>query len=198
MTGLISLDILRRLYEFGLIGLFVLVFARCVQTRGWKVTVRELAFGFTLTQGVELLAVSMGRYNYPDWVPLGIGLAWAAGAPCIMRVSEGIVGAGAALWKLALLDGFIAVGLDLILDPAVSGEPLRMWVWRGPEMYQYRYWLLDVPVFNFVGWVVLIGACGYELRKVAEMKTESERWKKLGLFLVIDMAIAFAVMLLPW
>ena len=210
MTGLIDLNILRRLYEFGLMGLFVIVTIRCLQIRGATVTLRELVFGFTLTQAVEFMAVGLGRYDYPDWiiyfppkpewVPLGIGLAWAAGAPCIMRVSEGILGEKAALWKLAIVDGLMAVGVDLILDPAVSGEPLRMWLWSGPRMYSYRHWLLNVPVFNFFGWVMLIGSCGYQLRYISrlEAKSEKERWMKLGIFLVANLIVAFGIMQLPW
>ncbi|MEW6776342.1 MAG: carotenoid biosynthesis protein [Bdellovibrionota bacterium] len=204
----IGIDLVRRLYEFGLYLLFAVIFVRSWMKRGRGITVRELVFGFLLSQGVEFLAVGMGRYRYPDWVvyfppapawvPLSIGLGWAALVPNVMRVSETILGPAAPFWRLALLDGLLGVGVDLVLDPAVSGEPLRMWVWRGEGMYPYRYWLLDVPVFNFVGWVLLVGACTLQLRLVEKNRTGVDRWKWLGIYLVIDLGVAFAVMLLPW
>jgi len=199
---------IRRLYEIGLFVLFLVVVARSWKRRGAGVTRREIVFGFLLSQSVELLAVGLGRYRYPDWllyfppwpawVPLGIGLAWAAIVPCVMRVSETVLGRDAPAWRLALLDGLTAVGIDLVLDPAVSGEPLRMWLWRGEGMVPYRFWLLDVPVFNFVGWVALVGACTWQLRWTERSKVGAERWKWLGVFLVADLAIAFAIMMLPW
>lgn len=207
MRPVLPLDDLRRLYEAGLPLLFLVVFVHSWKTRGRDISVREAAFGFLLSQGVELLAVGLGRYRYPDWVvyfppypawvPLGIGLGWAALVPCVMRVSEGILAAGAPLWGLALVDGLMAVGVDLVLDPAVSGEPLRMWVWRGEGMVHYRHWLLEVPLFNFVGWVLLIGACSLQLRSV-ERRPASRRWSWLALYLLIDLAVAWAVMMLPW
>jgi len=204
----VELDLLRRLYELGLPLLFLVVVLRSWRARGGQITVREVAFGFALSQSVELLAVALGRYQYPDWivyfppwprwVPLGIGLGWAALVPCVMRVSERILGPRTSPWRLAALDGSIAVGLDLIIDPAVSGEPLRMWVWAGEGMTPYRFWLLDVPVFNFVGWFLLIGACTLQLRIVEALPPGRGRWRRLGLFLLVDLLIAAAVMALPW
>lgn len=202
------LALLRRLYELGLPVLFVVVVVRSWRTRGRDKTIREVAFGFVLSQSVELLAVGLGRYRYPDWivyfppwpawVPLGIGLGWAALVPCVMRVSEKVLRSGAPLWALALLDGLLAVGVDLVLDPAVSGEPLRMWVWRGSGMAPYRYWLLGVPLFNFVGWVLLIAASSFELRTVELRFAGAARWRWLGVYLAIDLVVAALVMLLPW
>ena len=203
-----DLSTLRRLYEVGLPALLIVVALRSGRKRGWGLTARELAFGFVLSQAVEFLAVGLGRYRYPDWlvyfpawpawVPLGIGLAWGALVPVVMRVSEGILGKGASPWRLAALDGLLAVGVDLILDPAVSGEPLRMWLWEGPGMTPYRLWLLGVPVFNFVGWFLLIGACSVELRLAEKKPTASAKGSFLLAMLALDLAIAAAVMQLPW
>lgn len=200
-----GLEALRRAYEVGLLLLFAVVLVRSGRTRGATVTGRELAFGFAVSQGVELLAVGLGRYSYPDWllyfpprpawVPLGVGLGWAALLPCVMRLSERILGSSAKRLHLAALDGAMAVGLDLVLDPAVSGEPLRMWLWAGEGMVPYRRWLLGVPVFNFVGWFLLVGASSLQLRW-AEASRAGWRW--LGLFLLMNLAIAAAVMQLPW
>lgn len=202
-----SLLSLRRIYEVGLVALFVVALARSWRMRGLAVTARELIFGFLVSQCVELMAVAIGRYRYPDWlvyfpprpawVPLAIGLGWAAILPTVMRVSERILDRHAAPWRLALLDGAMALGIDLMLDPAVSGPPLRMWLWRGDGMTPYRFWLLDVPLFNFVGWFVLVSACSLELRLV-EARLATRRWMWLGLFLVANLALAGALMALPW
>ncbi len=199
---------IRRAYEAGLPLLLLLVAARSWRKRGGAVTLRELTFGFALSQAVELLAVALGRYHYPDWllyfpprpalVPLGIGLAWGALVPVVMRLSEVLLRPGASPWRLAALDGAMAVGLDLVLDPAVSGEPLRLWLWREPFMEPYRLWVLGVPVFNFVGWFLLIGACSVQLRLSERRATSGAKWAFLGAMLGLDLAIAFAVMQLPW
>ena len=202
------LSTVRVLYEVGIALLFLVVAARSWWTRGGAVTARELVFGFVLSQSVELLAVLHGRYRYPDWlvyfpphpalVPLGVGLGWAALVPTVMRISERILGEQAVPWRLGVLDGLMAVGLDLVLDPAVSGEPLAMWLWRGEGMTPYRLWLLDVPVFNFVGWVLLVGVCGWQLRVVERAGASAPKWRRLALFLVADLAVALIVMRLPW
>lgn len=196
----------RRLYEAGLPLLFLAVALRSSAVRGVPITLRELGFGFALSQAVELLAVHAGRYRYPDWlvyfppsprwVPLGVGLGWAALMPVVMRLSEQIAGERAPRWRLAALDGLLGVGLDLVVDPVVSGEPLRMWLWRDAGMADYRWWLLDVPVFNFVGWFLLVGACGWQLRAI-EANAGRRLWLALG-FLVTDLAVAAVVMRLPW
>lgn len=208
MTEMIPLPLLRRLYEAGLPLLCLIVVARSWRKRGAAITSREFIFGFLLSQSVEFLAVQYGRYRYPDWVvyfppspawvPLGIGLGWAAFVPVVMCLSERILGRRSALWKLGALDGLLAVGIDLVLDPAVSGEPLRMWLWHGDGMTLYRYWLMGVPVFNFVGWVLLIGVCGYQLRAVEARLSGWRRWGRLTIFLAADLAVAAAVMRLPW
>jgi len=202
------LSTVRVLYEVGIALLFLVVAARSWWTRGGAVTARELVFGFVLSQSVELLAVQYGRYRYPDWlvyfpprpawVPLGVGLGWAAIVPVVMRISERLLGEGARRWRLAALDGAMAVGVDLVLDPAVSGEPLRMWLWRGEGMTPYRLWLLDVPVFNFVGWVLLVGACTWQLRAAELRPAGARRWAWLGAMLAADLVVAAGVMRLPW
>jgi hypothetical protein len=74
---------------------------------------------------------------------------------------------------------------------------MRMWIWRGDGMTPYRFWILGVPLFNFVGWFVLVSACSLELR-VVESRGATRVWLWLGLFFVLDLAIAAALMALPW
>lgn len=201
-----DVDTVRRLYEIGLYGLFLAIALRSTVARGLPTALRELAFGFVLSQAVELLAVQAGRYRYPDWlvyfppgpasVPLAVGLGWAALMPVVMRLSEQIAGARAPRWRLAVVDGLLGVGLDLVVDPAVSGEPLRMWLWRDAGMTEYRLWLLDVPVFNFVGWFLLVASCGWQLRSLEE--NTHGRAPRALVYLLIDLAVASLVMRLPW
>jgi hypothetical protein len=72
-----------------------------------------------------------------------------------------------------------------------------MWIWRGDGMTPYRFWILGVPLFNFVGWFVLVSACSFELRVVA-LHGSARAWSWLALFFVADLAIAGALMVLPW
>ncbi len=198
---------LHRAYELGLFLLFVLVAFVSWRRRGAIVTARELLFGFVLTQTVEAMAVAYGRYRYPDWlvylpvrpaVPLAVGLGWACLLPPLMFVTESILGRGASRVRLAALDGLLAVALDLVLDPTVSGPPLNMWVWRGPGMTPYSFWLLDVPVFNFVGWFLLVFAASVQLRAVRDRGPRAPVIARLAVYLACDLAVAAAVMRLPW
>ncbi len=201
----LPLEALRRAYELALLFLFGLSCGRSVVLRGRAVTARELGFGFAVSQSVEAMAVALGRYRYPDWlvyfpprpalVPLGVGLGWAALLPTVMRASERLVGRAAAAWRLALVDGALAVALDLALDPIVSGPPLGMWIWRGDGMTPYRWWLFGVPLFNFAGWFVLVFACSLELRLAA---ARARPWAWLGACFVLDLGVAWALMRLPW
>lgn len=206
-TPSLPLEALRRAYEIALILLFLIALAQSWRTRGIALAGRELLFGFAVSQTVELMAVAMGRYRYPDWmlyfpprppwVPLAIGLGWASLLPAVMAISEKLVGRHRPPWRLALVDGALAVALDLVLDPTVSGPPLQMWIWRGDGMTPYRFWILGVPLFNFVGWFVLVSACSFELRVVAARRSTGG-WSQLALFFVADLAIAGALMALPW
>ena len=206
MPGL-PLEAVRRGYEVGLLLLFSIALVQSWRARGAAITGRELLFGFAVSQTVELMAVALGRYRYPDWllyfpprprwVPLAIGLGWAALLPAVMTASEKLVGRHRPRWQLALADGALAVALDLVLDPTVSGPPLQMWIWRGDGMTPYRFWILGVPLFNFVGWFVLVSACSFELRAVAQLGS-TRAWSRLALFFVANLAIAAALMALPW
>jgi hypothetical protein len=203
----LPLEALRRAYEVVLMLLFVIALVQSRRTRGAARTGRELLFGFAVSQTVELMAVAMGRYRYPDWliyfpprpawVPLAIGLGWAALLPAVMALSEKLVGRHRRCWQLALLDGALAVAFDLVLDPMVSGPPLQMWIWHGEGMTPYRFWIFGVPLFNFVGWFVLVSACSLELRVVAACGWR-RTWSRLALFFVANLAVAGALMVLPW
>lgn len=204
---MIPLELVRRGYEVGLGMLFAVAAWRAWRIRGPAIAGRELLFGFCVSQAVELLAVALGRYRYPGWmvyfpprpawVPLAVGLGWASILSVVMRLSETLLGRAAPHWRLAALDGAMAVGVDLVLDPAVSGPPIGMWMWRGEGMTAYHLWLLDVPVFNFVGWFVLVFACSWELRWL-EARPRPRRWAWMSAFFVADLAIAGALMVLPW
>lgn len=200
-----GVEAVRRGYELALLFGFGAVCGRSWVLRGRAVTARELGFGFAVSQTVEAMAVALGRYRYPDWlvyvpprpalVPLGVGLGWAVLLASVMPLSERLLGRATAAWRLALVDGALAVALDLGLDPLVSGAPLRMWIWRGEGMTPYRFWLFGVPLFNFVGWFVLVFACSLELRLVAG---RARPWAWLGACFVFDLGVAWALMRLPW
>ncbi len=203
----VPLEAVRRAYELVLMALFIVTLSRSAMARGLPITARELVFGFAVSQAVEALAVALGRYRYPDWlvyfpprpalVPLAIGLGWSVLLATVMPLSERLLGRAAPAWRLALVDAAAAVALDLVLDPLVSGPPLAMWLWRGDGMTPYRFWLFGVPLFNFVGWFVLVFACSVELRAVAALPA-ARAWRWLGALFVLDLAVAGALMTLPW
>lgn len=113
------------------------------------------AYGFVL----EVVAIAVfASHRYSDeWVvaPLGVPLAVAGVWAAI------IVAAMAVAWRygprspLARAAGAALVGiaLDMMIEPIAVR--IGLWTWTPPGPW------LDVPIGNFVGWAVIIGAYAY-------------------------------------
>ena len=113
------------------------------------------AYGF----GLEWAAMAtFSAYRYGDgWalapggVPLAVAIVWAALISSAMSLSARLVRVPGA--RRALTAATLAVTLDLLMEPVAS--TLGLWVWTPPGAW------LQVPIGNFVGWVVVVG--GYTL-----------------------------------
>lgn len=110
------------------------------------------AYGFAL----ELVAIAVfasHRYGEawhvaPLGVPLAVAAVWAAVIVAAMAVAWRYAARTPALRALAA--ALVAAALDTMIEPVAAA--LGLWAWTPPGPW------LDVPVGNFVGWMVIVGA----------------------------------------
>jgi uncharacterized membrane protein len=110
------------------------------------------AYGFTL----EVAAIAVfASHRYGDgWrvAPLGVPLAvagvWAAVIVAAMAV--GWRHGARTPFLRAMTAALAAVSLDTMIEPVAAR--LGLWEWTPPGPW------LDVPIGNFVGWMVIVGA----------------------------------------
>jgi len=122
------------------------------------------AYGFAL----EVAAIAVfASHRYADgWrlaplgVPLAVAFVWAAVIVAAMAVGWRY-GARTPLLR-ALTAALAAVSLDTMIEPVAAR--LGLWAWTPPGPW------LDVPVGNFVGWMVIVGAYAWG----------AERWATNG------------------
>ena len=112
------------------------------------------AYGFAL-EAVAMAVFASHAYD-PSWrmaplgVPLAVAVVWAAVITSAMAVAgrrENSRG-----WRAGTA-ALVAITLDLMIEPVATRASLWRWTPPGP-------WL-DVPVGNFVGWGVIVGAYAY-------------------------------------
>jgi len=118
-------------------------------------TLALAAYGFA----VELVAMAVfdsHRYDAswqvaPLGVPLAVAGVWAAIIIAAMAVAWRY-GAASPLARAATA-ALAAVALDMMIEPVATRGGLWSWTPPGP-------WL-GVPIGNFVGWMVIVGAYAY-------------------------------------
>jgi hypothetical protein len=124
----------------------------------------------------------------PGWVPLGICLSWAS----IFFVTTKTTDLLAIPWyQRPFLAGLLAVLLDFVGDPIVSARcvdpPGRecfghasptteggvgLWIWSVPP--DSSSWM-NVPLGNYVGWIVVVAVLGFAVRSVDLLIRASSR-----------------------
>jgi hypothetical protein len=90
--------------------------------------------------------------NVPLWVPIG----WAFILYVVIGTTTKL---GVPMYVAALLDGFLALNLDLTLDPIAIHR--GWWTWNvhlNPQEFPHFADYFGIPVINFMGWFVIIGA----------------------------------------
>ena len=114
------------------------------------------AYGFAL-EAVAMAVFASHTYDAswriaPLGVPLAVAVVWAAVITSAMAVAGR--GEGASRGWRAGTAALVAITLDLMIEPVAARAGLWHWTPPGP-------WL-GVPVGNFVGWGVIVGAyaCG--------------------------------------
>jgi carotene biosynthesis associated membrane protein len=143
----------------------LVIFAWGVVALGWRKTSIFFVVSYTLSLGFELFGTGtgwpFGNYEYTsflgykvlDKVPYTIPLSWF-----YMGLASYLLGAFVArrlglrrmtLWTVLLGAWFLTVW-DLVLDPAMAHESLRVQFWVWDETGPY----FGMPIKNFVGWTV--------------------------------------------
>jgi Carotenoid biosynthesis protein len=84
----------------------------------------------------------------PGGVPLAVAATWAAVITSAMALAARLAGPSAP--ERAAVAALLGVSLDLLMEPVAAARGLWSWTPPGP-------WL-DVPIGNFVGWSVIVGA----------------------------------------
>ncbi|MDD5579902.1 MAG: carotenoid biosynthesis protein [Methylobacter sp.] len=106
-------------------------------------------------------AFAVHNYEYPGqsrlWVFTFILFGWTSVCGSCLFLAEGILARRGfdlitqknLLWQVPILTGFIAVLLDLFIDPIAVKAGYWIWFVKGTVYY-------DIPLLNFVGWFVLM------------------------------------------
>ena len=93
--------------------------------------------------------------NVPLWVPVG----WAFILYAVMATTTML---GVPLYVAALLDAFLALNLDLTLDPVAIHR--GWWTWNAMTNYPHASDYFGIPVINFMGWFVIVAAFSWCVR----------------------------------
>lgn len=125
------------------------------------------AYGFAL-EVIAIAVFASHRYDAswrvaPLGVPVAVASVWAAVIVAAMAVAWRY-GAVSPLARAATA-ALVGVALDLMIEPVATR--LGLWSWTPPGPW------LGVPIGNFVGWAVIVGAYAYG----AERWTSGEGWR---------------------
>jgi uncharacterized membrane protein len=134
-------------------------------TVGWRPTLVFFFVSVSLSLGFELAGTSVGwpfgNYEYTDMfgfkilgkVPPAIPLSWFfmgfasfALAAMLIRRWRGEAG----LWPSILLGSLLLIIWDMVLDPAMSHETLKIRYWYWEDVGPY----MGIPLVNFLGWMM--------------------------------------------
>jgi putative membrane protein len=146
------------------LGAFAM-FAYGVQAIGLKKTAIFAGIAYPLSLTSELLGTGtgwpFGNYAYTDFlgpkaldhVPFSIPASWfymgLASYLIAARIVEQMGVRREFLWS-CLLGAWLLTAWDLVLDPAMAHESLRIQFWTWDESGPYY----GMPIKNFVGWTV--------------------------------------------
>jgi putative membrane protein len=189
-----------------------LLFSLChaLYLLGWRHTLIFFALSAVISWGFEQVGVATGAiygpYHYTEMlgfrlghVPLLIPMAWfmmiypayvlanliADGQPSGSR--DGVVRVG---W-LALLSAMIMTAWDVVMDPFMSGETMRAWVWEENGVY------FGVPLQNFVGWLLTTFTV-YAVYRLVERWSQPRAAGPLTPMIVLLPLLGYSLMMIPY
>jgi uncharacterized membrane protein len=83
--------------------------------------------------------------------PVSACLGWFIFAYGCMFMAE-VLFTGAHVILRASIAAFLAMDVDLWMDPVMTRPEFRQWVWLDPD----QVYLFSIPLLNFIGWFMLI------------------------------------------
>jgi uncharacterized membrane protein len=136
-----------------------LAVVHAARSLGWKLATVEIgalvAYGFALEK-TAMMVFASHRYaaawrGAPLGVPLAVAAVWGA------LILSGLAAAGRRGLHSPLARAALAAGLGIVLDLLMEPVAVRagLWEWTPPGPW------LGVPIGNFVGWTVIVGAYAF-------------------------------------
>jgi len=83
--------------------------------------------------------------------PVSACLGWFLLAYGCMYMAEVLIPKANVLWRAGLA-AFLAMNLDLWMDPIMTRPEHKAWVWLDPD----QVYVFSIPLLNFVGWFMLV------------------------------------------
>jgi uncharacterized membrane protein len=145
-----------------------------------------VAYGYALERvAIAVFASHVYEASWmlaPGGVPLAVAATWAAVITSAMALAARL--SGPSPWERAVVAALLGVSLDLLMEPVASARGL--WSWTPPGSW------LNVPVGNFVGWSVIVGAYTLGAERFADgasLPEQAARRAVLGSFSVAALVI---------
>jgi uncharacterized membrane protein len=156
------------LFDLMAIGLSALCFTHAWRRQGFYLAVAFLGGSFVFTGLEESMWILLGRYSFATptgggtyyftrgffWfleTPVSACLGWYFIAYSCVYVAQLLLPRAGVVVRAAL-GGFLAMDLDLWIDPVQTSPAWISWVWEMPDAVN----LFGIPLSNFIGWFLLI------------------------------------------
>jgi uncharacterized membrane protein len=157
----------------GLVSLTALVALGSVLHSWYALGGRNTAVFFGLSAAISWLfeevgvktGLVYGPYHYTDYlgpklgqVPFLIPLAWfmmiypsyVIAGLLVARRPFGTAGGAGRVVALAAVGAVVMTAWDLVIDPILSGQQIRAWIWEGGGPY------FGIPIHNYAGWLATV------------------------------------------
>jgi hypothetical protein len=146
----------------------------------------KLLFGAAFGVMLELATIrQLNAYNYGQFmlmvldVPLCIGVAWGCIIYSVMEFSDA---SDLPAWARPVLDGLLALNIDLALD-AVA---IRLGFWNWGQGLDFQYF--GVPFANFWAWFWVVTSFSFGYRLLAQRADGVRAWLSAPLALIVGLA----------